>query len=848
MVNLLELIATPRRTAESYSELCPWFSLLPGGEMVLCQDSTLLAGFEIGGIDAEGVEDGTLNQQINILQNALNTMNENIVVWSYVEKVKCDTYPESVYFDEVSQYIEDAWKEKNARWVQTSLKHTIFIGFKKQNLSDSFFENVNHQVNESGENFLLAVINTAIQSLSHKQTVAKIKGHLNEYESEFTKLLNAFTSICSLSLGVKRLKDADLLGELFSRMNIASPKGPIKDSKYGAYIPQRMAADKLVRRGDSLRFDGPAKQVSVSVLSTMDHPDELCSIHIDELLKLPVEFCLCQVFEFIERPKAQQMIQKLEMHYRMEVKSLGTRVAERISGKDLDKVDTGNLILADDAQEALVEITSENMTYGFHSMRFLCYGNSERESAQSAESLAGAMRAMGYGVTKETTGLLAAFLSTLPGNGKVNPRKYLASVANVSDLAPIRSFERGDTEHRFFGSVLNRKVSNQITFLTNSTVPYGFNFHEQDIGHTLIVGGTGAGKTTLMNLNISMFQKYSPCNTFIFDKDYSTSVMSVLLGGKHIDINTSKDAKVRMNPVRRMLTNGDVLALIEWIKLLAVGTGGVALDDREDAELNLCVQQVASMSAVHWRLSTVYTQMLGLNKKLALKIAKYVDASAGDDDTAGRGQYSAFFDNDEDAFELTNFVCMETGKLLEIPELAGPFLDYAFYAIDKSLNGVTPTFIYIEEAWYGMSNLQFYKKLLDWLRTLRKKKGFVVMATQAMSEMEKLPDLSAFLVNIPTRIFLPSVTNTVSENAHLYRKIFNLNDKQLEILSGAIPKRDYLIIKSDTTKLVSADMPNVVIKINDACAKEHIRDKALKMAEENQFGWEMKFIKEILNA
>ena len=75
-----------------------------------------------------------------------------------------------------------------------------------------------------------------------------------------------------------------------------------------------------------------------------------------------------------------------------------------------------------------------------------------------------------------------------------------------------------------------------------------------------------------------------------------------------------------------------------------------------------------------------------------------------------------------------------------------------------------------------------------------------------------------------------------------------MNDKQLEILSGAIPKRDYLIVKSNTTKLVSADMPSVVIKINDACAKEHLRDKAIQMAEENQVEWEMKYIKEILNA
>lgn len=816
--------------------------------MVLCIDGTLLAGFEMPGIDAEGIEDGVLNQQIEILQKALSTMNENIVMWSYVEKTKRDTYQDSEFPNEVAQYIEGKWAQKIRSAPQTVIKHSIFFGYRKENLTESFIENINYKINEEGLSFFSAVVSAIVQAMSPSRTVASIHGHLNEYESEFSKLLNALSSICSVHLGITRMKNEKLLGELFSRMNVASPPGPLNPSRYGAYLPQRMSADKFVRRGDTFRFDGPAASRSVAVLSTTDNPDDLCSIHIDELLKLPTEFCICQIFEFIDRVQAQSMIQKMEMHYRMEVKSLSTRVFERISGQDIDKLNTGNLVLADDAQEALVDITSNNVMYGFHSMRMLCYGSTEKQANDSAEMLAGALRAYGYAVTRETTGLLGAFMSSLPGNAKVNPRKYLASVANVADLCPIRGFNRGDTRHKFFGSVLHRSVPNHITFPTESTVPYGFNFHEQDLGHTLVLGGSGAGKTTFMNLSLAMFQKYGPCNTFVFDKDYSTSVMSVLLGGRHLDVNTRRDAKVRMNPVKRMLLNGDELALLEWIALLAVGTHGDPLDDRELGEINMCVKQVAAMSDVHWRLSTIYTQLLGVNKRLALRIAKYVDASSGDEDTAGKGQFSAFFDNDDDAFELTSFVCMETGQLLEIPDLAGPFLDYAFYAIDRALNGSTPTFIYIEEAWFALVNKQFYKKLMDWLRTLRKKKGFVVLATQAMAELEKLPDLSAFLVNLPTRIFLPSITNTVNENRHLYRSLFNMNEEQLDLLSGAIPKRDYLIVKSRETKLVRADMPDVVIKINDACAMDGLRNKALSQAESGLHGWQMKYIKEVLNA
>lgn len=848
MVNLEELLETPRKSASSYAEICPWFSMLPGGEAILCQDGTILGGFTLPGMDSEGLTDAHIDHMVDIVQKSFSIISENIIVWSYVEKLERDTYIRSEYTNQVAQYIEDKWEEKLKTRPQSVVNHSIFFGFRKSNLADSFFESVNYKINEEGVAFFTAVTSAIFQSFSTKRTVASIQGHLNENEAEFSKILDSVSATCANLLGMERLKGEWLLGELFSRFNVASPPGPVHEGRYGAYLPQRMAADKVVRRGNLLRFEGPSEVRNVGVISTTDFPDELSSSHIESLLKLPGEFCVCQIFEVLDSAKAQAMIQKLEGHYRMEVKSLSTRIAERFSGNDLGKVNTGNLLLADDAQDALVEITSENLMYGFHSMRILAYGKTERQANECIEKLSGSLRATGYTVTRETTGLLGAFLSSLPGNAKVNPRKYLASVANIADLFPFLGFSTGVREHRFFSKVLNRPVPNHVTFNTESTVPYGFNCHEHDLGHFLVLGGAGGGKTTMVNLLLALFQKYTPCNSFIFDKDYSTSVMSVLLGGKHLDINTSGKTKVKMNPVRRMLVNKDILALIEWIGMLAVGTSGERLSDAEKGIINMCVRQVAELNPAIWRLGTIYTQIAGASRALAMKISKYVDVSQGEDDPSGVGQFSSFFDNEEDAFELSNLVCIETGQLLEIDELAGPFLEYAFYCIDKKLNGSTPAFIYIEEAWFAIKNPLFYAKLMDWLRTLRKKKAFVGLATQAMSEFEQLPDLSAFLVNLPTRIFLPSITNTVEENRHLYQSIFNLNEQQLNLLKSAQPKRDYLIVKGTETKLVRADMPDIVIKINDACAVESSRHKALEMAESGISSWPMSYIKEHLHA
>lgn len=847
MVELKEILTTPLRSAKSYAQLCPWFSLLPSEEMILCQDGTLLAGFKLKGIDPEGVEDDTLSSQIDILQKSLSGMSENIICWSFVEKKKVKRHRASEYQNPIAQIIDNDWVDSMGDDAQFEVTHSIYFGYRKVNMGDSFIESVNHKINEEGMSFPKALISAAISAMSNAKTVASIRGHLNEYEVEFTKLLKGFFSIGSLLLGIERLKGEELLGTLFSRMNIASPTGPIRPSRNTSYLPQKMSADKMVRRGNQLKFQGPSKSRNVAIISTTDYPDDLNSEHIDNLLSLPYEFCISQTYEFINRENALKQIQKMEMHLRMEVKSLGTRVAERMTGKEIDKVDTGNLYLAEDAQSAVIEITSNNMTYGFFSMRIMAYGETEEIAEDAVDMLAGTLRAYGYPTTRESTGLLGVFLATLPGNSRINPRKYLASVANVADLCPIRGFNRGEASNKFLSDVLGKPVQSHITFQTESSITYGFNFHEFDLGHSLLVGGSGGGKTTFMNLAIAMFQKYGPCNTYIFDRDYSTSVMSVLLGGKHLDINTTGEAKVQMNPVKRMLDNGDAIALYRWICMLIVGENSEPLTAKEEADINQVVQQMKGMNRLHWRLGTFFTQLCGTNKQLALRMVKYVDTSNGQDST-GVGQYSSFFDNDDDAFELSSFVCIETGKLLKIPDLAAPFLEYAFYAVNKSLNGQTPTLIYIEEASFALKNPQFYNNIEDWLRTLRKLKAFVVMSTQGLSELDKLPDLSGFLTNMPTRIFLPSITNTVKENTELYKKIFNLNDCQLDKLASAIPKRDYLIVKANETKLVRAVMPKSVVAINNACAIEHKRNRALDLSKSSAPGWDVEYLMEIVHA
>nr|WP_222622624.1 type IV secretion system protein VirB4 [Ramlibacter albus] len=840
-----DLFTKPRRAARSFAELLPWFGLVAPG-LVLCKDGSLLAGFEFSGDDVEGKEDFAADQRIELLQNALRTLTDRCTLWTFQERRFTSGYLDNEFSNPVARLIDRQWEKACGQRRNARLRQTMYLGYNFPNRSEAFFEAVGSALRESDGRVLPAFTQLVRQRLSERGALSRVRGQLGDMAHEFEKIISDFSGVVDRAIGFHRLIEGELLGELYGRANLASAGGPVDppDLDQLAYLNTLLATDDVDRQHDLFRFRGPSKTVWVGALSTTGTPKSAHSSQVDNLMALDCEYVLCQCFRVLDRVPAEKDIQDAEMFYRSEVKSVVTRVAERLFDVVSDKVNTGNLTLADDAQEALVELTTGDVAYGYYNMTVLALGDTQRQAEAAVDLLSSTLRAGGYTVLRERQGLLSAILTTFAGSANATLRWKLTSTANIADLAPIRTISTGESTHPLFSRILKREVPPLCRFVTPYGVTYDFNPHEGDLGHTAVVGGSGAGKTTLLTLLIAQFQKYNPSRTFIFDKDYSLMAATVLLGGKHIDMGR-KGKRRNMNPVRVMMEGGDDSRLRQWLEVL-IGAGGNTVSAQESTNLNAAIQQLRKSHSVRWKLSGLYALVAGQNQDLALKLAPYVDRTEEEGDY-NAGSHAAYFDNQEDDFALTNMVGMECGGLLDDPKVASPFMDYAFYCIERALDGNTPSMIYVEEAWYMLSNPAFVSKMEDWLRTFRKKRAFVMFATQSLDELARLPNLGSFVTNIPSQILLPSMKSSVHEQADQYKAIWGTTDAQIELLAQAIPKRDYLLVRPNTTRLVNTDMPAVLIAINEATTQEHKRSALLDYAREGGPDWELRYLKEVLN-
>lgn len=776
------------------SEIVPWL-VIHGGNLVFNKDGSILAVFSLEGVDIEGMTQIDIDSFAHAAESAFREMSEQITIWSTVQRYKKNTYLDGAQFqDPYSQYVDDCWRSQIEGGELYANRHYISVLYSPKTGTSGFFDKVSHFTKE-GLHPIQALAWAAKTSLLKRGAFAFDAAKMENEVAAFRRLLDIFQTGMA-PFGIQQLEEDSLRAVLFKHCSPASTHGDVRASKIATYLDTYLPCDSMTVHDELLEF-GNGQKKWVAALSVKDWPTSTQPGMLDQLLALPAEVTISQVFRFVHDDEAEAFITKMEKHNLAAAKSALTYIKEGITKEESNNVNTGRIQLAEDAQDAMRELTAERKRFGYYNLTILCMGNTRKQADENASLAAKAMRGCQFVSVRETLHLQSAWAGTLPGQWGELVRWHFVNIANLADLAHYRTIQTGPEINAYLTEEMRVEHPSLSMLTTELNTPYYFNFHVGDLAHTFVIGPSRNGKSIFINFLVSQWRKYLKANAFIFDKDYSCYIPTLMQGGSYIDLLGEKEPAIKLNPLRFILEEKHWPWIKSFIELL-LSYRNVALTADDDKTIQNAIEKVA----LHGDPA--------LRRLSALKSHLDTRLSAELDIWCEGGQFGNIFDNVEDEFNLSSFVAIEMGGLLSNEKLAVAFLDYAFYSILQKLDG-TPTLIEIEECWFALSFPNMEKKIRDWLKTFAKKNAFIIMATQSLDDLERSDIFSSIIDNMPTRIYLPN-PNAMA-NSHLYKNSFGLNDEQIHRIRTATRKRNYYIVQGERSRMIDVSFPKEILAI-----------------------------------
>lgn len=808
MLNLESLIRDYNTEVGSYPELIPWFGQVTPG-LVICMDGSLLAMFEYDGIDLQSTDGDEHNQASNSMEIALRAFDDRNIGWFYVDKRRRSFLGPATGANEIARKIDEAWRATVDDGSLSEIRNYIAVSFRPFRGAMGFFDEISASMMDEHKSLPAAILSTISSRLRMEKGIekmhGKILGSVSTFESQVESFLGTLTT-----LNARRLFDEELLCALSDRVNLATPRTSVSAEPLPSYLNTLLVTDTMKRSdGGVLEFVGAARSQFVQMLSVKGLPQVINSSDVEALLSLQGDFSVVQQYRFLDREKAKSHISDCEHHYRSSIKSPLTQLMEKVSGTESDSVDLGMLALADDSSAALAELTGDGVNFGYHTMAVMAIGRDRRDLDSTLKSIAGLYSNLGYGVVREVVNQVGAFCATIPGASDATVRTNMVSTRSLADMSLVRSIKSGSPINEYLTEQLGSTQEALCLFPTTSGVPEHFNFHVGDVGHFAIIGGTGAGKTTLLNLLIMMWQKYPGARTIVIDKDESCFITLNSMGGSYISIDPEK-AQAKMNPLRWITNPASWSKVASWIEGAMCVYGNAQLTAEQGTLITQIISQLYKLGPERHTLGAFYSQLNGVSQELAARLAPFVGGTEGDSHESG-SKYAHLFDGHEDGFaeqlarDSSGIIGIDVNALLKDEKLAPCVIEYLFMAIDEMIDGVSPTMIYLEEGWYLLQNERFRGVYEDYLRTLRKRRAIIGLATQSVFDIEKVKLSAAFNDNVRTRIYLPSAK--AKSAARVYIDFLGLSEENVDVLANAIPKRHYMIEQNRRVRLIDVALP-----------------------------------------
>ena len=360
---------------------------------------------------------------------------------------------------------------------------------------------------------------------------------------------------------------------------------------------------------------------------------------------------------------------------------------------------------------------------------------------------------------------------------------------------------------------------------TDGSTPFRFSLHVGDVGHTLVVGPTGSGKSVLLALMALQFRRYARAQAFAFDFGGSIRAAALSMGGDWEDLggalSEASGEAVALQPLARLHEPSERAWAADWIAAI-LSREGIVVTPEVKEHLWSALNSL-STAPVHERTLTGLSVLLQANTLKRALQPYCLD-----------GPWGRLLDSESEHLGDAAVQVFETEGLVG-SGAASAVLAYLFHRIEGRLDG-SPTLIIVDEGWLALDDPAFGAQLREWLKTLRKKNASVVFATQSLADIEGSPIAPAIVESCPTRLFLPNERALEPQITDIYRR-FGLNDRQIEILARATPKRDYYCQSRRGNRLFELGLGPVALAFAAASSKSDQATITALVAEHGRVGF-----------
>lgn len=566
---------------------------------------------------------------------------------------------------------------------------------------------------------------------------------LNQYCNYIESILSAYKPILLKTDG------SDNIATFFGRILSPVTKPIIKNCDNN--MSEIVAVDNVeFNKNGVIKYSSGDKEYYAGILSFKTAPDYMDEEFYNAISTIQCEMICMNGFHILRPSDVDFLIRRHK-----------STVTDENEDSTLEQIS--------EAQSSMDENVTGTQTLVDYYPLFILFGYNIDELNQNISEFKKICASYGVAPIVENFASKVSFFAQIPGFN-VFPRIFKMLSKTAATSIPLSMMPRG-VENSDWGQ------GPLVVFPTAQGTPYQFQFHVSDkpaaVAHTLTIGPTGGGKTTLFSFLIAQSLRHQKLKAFFFDRNKGAEIFTLSVGGKYITMNgkekdnSSNAFLTHLNPLKMPDTAANRAFLRRWFAMIT-GQSDVVSSDEIARAVSVNFDYLPEKDRL---LKNLYESCFSSAGAMRGQLKKWIDPL----------QYGDIFNEDNDTLDLqSRLTTFDFTDILQDETLAPAVISYILHRINNvTVSGGNPSLIMIDETAPMLENKMFRDNFIAGLQEGRKNRQAYMVAFQRANVLDKLGIGDVVRGQAQTVLFFRNPAADLSD----YEK-WNLNPLEMAFIQG----------------------------------------------------------------